>query len=402
MTLRALAICASIALRMVYRRPVRSLLAALGVAVVVAGLVIAESIGQRGADAARREIERIGADVITVSAVPARSRGGRARVAGVVTTLQERDARELSTVGGIRAVSAEYRDRVPLKVGALARQAVVAGVDPAYAALRDAPVARGRFFVGDDADAARRVAVLGARIAADMAGGLDAVGTELRLRGIPFLVIGVLPERGTGLDAFDEDETIFVPLGTARQRLFQQTYVQRIFVRVANADSLDEMAQTIRAALLFRHPVRPPDSMDVRIDDQRRLIVTRETTIARMRVFSIVVGIILITAGAAGIFGLQLLSVSERRTEIGTRRALGARRAHVFWQFAIEAGLVTVGGALAGVLLAALYAHAGAFDVDRRIMFGAFAACTVSGVVASLRPAWRASRVPPAVAIKSA
>ena len=375
MTLRALAICSAIALRMVYRRPVRSLLAALGVAIVVAGLVVAESIGQRGADAARREIERIGADVITVSAVPARSRGGRVRVAGVVTTLQERDARELANVAGVRTVSAEYRDRVPLKVGAFARQAVVAGVDPAYASLRDAPVARGRFFDVDDADAARRVVVLGARIAADMAGGLDA---------------------------FDEDETIFVPLGTARQRLFQQTYVQRIFVRVANADSLDEAAQSIRAALLFRHPVRPPDSMDVRVDDQRRLIVTRQTTIARMRVFSIVVGIILITAGAAGIFGLQLLSVSERRTEIGTRRALGARRAHVFWQFAIEAGLVTVAGALAGVLLAAVYARAGAFDVDRRIMIGAFAACTVSGVVASLRPAWRASRVPPAVAIKSA
>ena len=402
MTWRALAISSTIALRMVYRRPVRSLLAAFGVAIVVAGLVVAESIGQRGADAARREIERIGADVITVSAVPARSRGGRARVAGVVTTLQERDARELSSVPGVRTVSAEYRDRAALKVGALARQAVVAGVDPAYALLRDAPVARGRFFDADDADAARRVAVLGARIAADMAGGLDVVGTELRLRGMPFLVVGVLPERGTGLDAFDEDETIFVPIATARQRLFQQTYVQRIFVRVADADRLDETAASIRAALLFRHPVRPPDSTDVRVDDQRRLIVTREATITRMHVFSVVVGVILIAAGAAGIFGLQLLSVSERRTEIGTRRALGARRAHVFWQFAVEAALVTVGGAIAGVILAAAYASAGAFDVDGRIMLGAFAACTLSGVVASLRPAWRASRVPPAVAIKSA
>ncbi|HEY0777122.1 MAG TPA: ABC transporter permease, partial [Gemmatirosa sp.] len=308
-----------LAWRMVVRRPARSTLAALGIALVVAGLVVAEAVAGQARRAAAGEIRRIGADVLTVTPAPPTPRGGRARAAEV-TTLRDRDARELAAVDGVLRVAGEYRGTLPVKAGALARQASVAGVDVTYGVLRDAPLAAGRFFDSADAAAARRVAVLGARLAADLAGGADAVATQVRLRGIPFDVVGVLAPRGTGLDAFDEDETVFVPLTTARQRLFDARFLQRLFVRAdaragERPERLATVARDIGAALAPRHHTTrgagptPADRADVVVATQDRLVETRRRTMRALAVFQAAVGVVLVAAGAGGVFGLQLLAV---------------------------------------------------------------------------------------------
>ena len=196
----------AIALRMVYRRPMRSLLAAAGLAVTLAALLVAVAVAEKGKSNALSELREIGANVLTVSAEPRRNRGGRAGAADVVTTLTLADARDIAReVVGVSSIAAEYRAEVPVKAGGFARQPRVAGVEASYAQLREAPLALRRFFDEADDVQGQRVAVLGGRIARDLFGARNPVGELIRISGINFTVIGTLTERGLGLDAFNEE-----------------------------------------------------------------------------------------------------------------------------------------------------------------------------------------------------
>jgi putative ABC transport system permease protein len=130
-----------------------------------------------------------------------------------VTTLTLRDVREMTqSIPCIQAATPEFRGTIALKTGSTTRKTTVSGVDATYATLRDAPIARGRFFSESEATSAQRLVVLGAELATALFGTVDPVGQTLWIRRIPFQIIGVLPSRGAGLDAFDEDETAFIPL----------------------------------------------------------------------------------------------------------------------------------------------------------------------------------------------
>jgi putative ABC transport system permease protein len=393
---------AGAALRMVQRRPLRSSLAALGVAIALAALLIAVAIAERGKLRALAEIRAMGANVLTVSAEASRNRGGRARTGALVTTLTLADAREVERqVPGVARTAAEYRGDVPVKAGNLVRETTIAGMEPAYGALREAPMRSGRFFSDVEDAAAQRVAVLGGLVAEELFPGRDPVGEPLRLGGVWFRVIGVFGARGTGLDAFDEDEVIFVPLHTARRRLFQVDYVQRLFIRVAAGRDGGAVAGAIIALLRARHRVTGAEPPDFRVQDQERLIAVRETMVRQLGAFQLEVSGALLGAGTLGVFALQLLSVRERRSEIGTRRALGATRSMIFGQFLLEAGTVCVSGAAAGVALGAAGTALVHAPLSPVLAAAAFAGSCAAGLVAAAGPARTASALPPAVALRA-
>ena len=301
----------------------------------------------------------------------------------------------------------------PVRVGDLARQVTVSGDSPSYATLREAPDERGRFFDEADDAGARRVAVLGARVARDLfgSGGVAAtLGRPFRVGGIPFTVIGVLPERGTGLDAFSEDETIFVPLKTAKRRLFNVTHVQRVFLRIAPGSALDEVARAVWGLVRARHrrsvAAAAPESTDFRVRDQRRLIDMERGAADRLGAFQLVVAVALLAAGGGGVFSLQLLAVRERRSEIGTRRALGATRRSIFGQFVAEAAIVSTAGVAFGVALGlevmrVLGAGVPGTGVPVSLVMPAVAGLLGSCLLAAAVAAARAARVPPAVALRA-
>jgi len=389
------------AIRGITRRPVRSVLTALGAATCLGALIVAEGISARARDSALEEIRRMGATVLTVSAEASRNRGGRARTGDVVTTLTLRDARSVEReVPGVTLVAAEYRGTVPAKAGDLARQVTVAGVEPSYALVRAGGIQVGRFFTDQESDLSERACVLGARLARDLFRGRSPVGEQIRLRGVPFVVVGVLAERGVGLEAFDEDEVIFVPLSTARRRLFPAPFVQRLFVRMSKGADLGVGSRAISAELRGRHPVRGPEPPDFRVQDQRRLVLAREASIRRLDVFRCAVAATLLLAGAGGIFALQLLSVSQRRSEIGTRRALGATRGAIFAQFMVEGGVLGSVSAAVGVVggLAGLRIAQASSSIPAVVLgVGAFvAALLLAGALSS----YHASRLAPALAMR--
>jgi putative ABC transport system permease protein len=392
----------SIPLRMVYRRPMRSLLAALGLAVTLAATLVAVAVAEKGKRAALSELREIGANLLTVSAEPRRNRGGRARAADVVTTLTLADARDIAReIVGVNGVAAEYRAEVPVKAGALARQPRVAGVEPSYSHLREAPVVSGRFFDEADDLQGQRVAVLGGRIARDLFGARSPVGELIRISGINFTVIGTLSERGMGLDAFNEDEVVFVPLRTARRRLFQVDYVQRLFVRVDDSADLEEVANAVVARLRERHHAPTGEPLDFRVQDQRQLVTIRETTVQQLSAFQVEVMVALLGAAALGVFALQFLSVRERRAEIGTRRALGASRPMIFLQFLMEGAMVCLSGATVGLALALVGTLTARAAFSPGLALIGFSACCGAGVLAAVAPARLAAGVHPAVALRA-
>lgn len=386
---------------MVWRRPVRSVFAAGGLALALAAALIAVAIAERSKETARDEISGIGADILTISAEPSRNRGGRSRSGDVVTTLTLADARDIARqVPGVRSVAAEYRAETLVKVGDLARQARVSGIESSYGALREAPLRSGRFFDDHDDIESRRVAVLGFRLAADLFPGRDPVGESFRIQGVPFTVIGVLSERGSGLDPFNEDEVVFIPLRVARRRVFQVDYVQRFFVRVGEDTTLPDASDAMVGLLQTRHRTPGGERPDFRVQDQTRLVTIRETAVRRLGAFQVEVSAALLLAGSLGVLALQLLSVRERRAEIGTRRAVGATRPMIFAQFLAEGASVCLTGGVAGLALAAVAAMVSGLTLSPALAAGAFVACTGAGIAASAAPARTAAALPPAVALR--
>lgn len=396
------------AFRMLARRPLRSALIALGVAVAVGALLIAEAVAERGRLDAVNEIATMGANVVIVSAEASQNRGGRARTGSDVSTLTVRDAREIATtIPGVLSFASEYRGSAPVKIGSLARQASVAGVDASYATLREAPMARGRFFDDAEAVTAQRVVVLGAQLAEDLAGTADPVGDNLWIRGIPFRIVGVLPQRGTGLDAFDEDAVAFVPLRTVQRRLFQVDHVQRVFIRVDESrTTLVETSNAITALLRERHHraggLKSVAADDFRVATQLRLVEMRQTSATRLREFEVGAALLLLSVGAGGTFALQQLTVRERITEVGVRRALGATRGDVFQQFFMEAAVASVVGGAIGVFVARATTLVVHIWFPSNLVSWVYGACVVSCVAAGCAPVWRVVRKQPADALRAA
>lgn len=390
------------ALRLVVRRRTRSALAATGVAAAVAALLVAVAVAEGARRAVLNEIRRMGADVLMVTARQSRNVGNRARTGTSVRTLTMADAREIEVrVPGVRLITAQYGATLPVKAGGLARQTSISGVQASYAVMRQAPVERGRFF-GDAEDVgAQRVAVFGWRVARDLFEDGEVIGRTIRINGIRFTVIGVLPERGLGLDAFNEDNVIFVPLTTARRRLFNADYIHRIFIQANTPEELDRVAQPVEALLRARHHIVLGREPDFRVQDQKRLVDARRNAAVRLMAFEMAVGAILLLAGAGGIFALQTMAVRERRAEIGTRRAIGATRWEIFAQFVTEALAVSVVGGAGGVLVGLSVAAVLRVTPPGALAPLAWLACVTACLLAAALPAWQAGRMPPAAAFRS-
>lgn len=409
------------ALRGVARRPVRSALAVTGVASTLGFLVVAVAMAERSRAATMEGIRRMGADILVVDAKDARNIAGRAAAEIEVRTLTDRDAAEIGQrVEGVSMVAAEFRGTLAVKAEALNRRVAVSGIAPAYGQLREAPLAAGRFFSSAEDAGGQRVAVVGASIARDLLGGRDVVGQTIRIGGISFSVIGVLPERGTGVDAFSEDEAIFVPLTTARRRLFNVDYVQRIFVRVSPGTSLDDAGMAITALLRDRHrepgrrsqPVTASEgsagtllsagdeSLQFRVQDQRRLVELREAAATRLRLFQLTVWVVLLVAGAGGVFALQLMAVRERRSEIGTRRAFGASRSDIFTHFTTEAWVVAGTGCALGCLGVVAWSRLSGVGIPAGVLGVAALSLLAVSMLAAAVPSWSAARLHPAVALR--
>ena len=338
------------ALSLMSRYPLRSALLMLSAALGVSGVVCSVNYGASGTKQILNQIHRMGTNVLIITPAQSRVVAGRARPGGLVTTLVERDYRTIKNeIPSRTRSSALVTQTFWNKAGDLSKNSAVVGCEPDYFAIKDWPVVEGGLFDFTQERTAARVAVLGHTVAVDLFGASSPIGQRMMINRVPFTVIGVLTERGHGLDVSNEDSQIYVPLTTAMRRLLNIDHYAAIVLELDSLNSMDLAAEQSHTWLHQLHRIQPNRPDDFQIQNQKSLLDTQMATAKRLTFFLRWIAASTLTVSGLGIVAITWISVKERTHEIGTRRALGATAADIFFQVAFETVALALSGGLLGL-----------------------------------------------------
>ncbi|HJR63129.1 MAG TPA: ABC transporter permease [Gemmatimonadaceae bacterium] len=401
---------ARLSLRALATHRARTGLAVVGAAVGVAGVLVLTAVGQGARGQVLRRIDRLGRNLLVVTAARMEPIAGRTLVGeGWTQTLRPDDADALVRGSRVllRAAPAQEQGTIA-SAGAIMNPTTVMGTTSDWLAIRHFPLVAGRFFTDDENAARSRVAVLGADARASLfADSTDPIGRVIQVGRVPFEVVGVLGRKGVSVDgAATEDDRIIVPIETALERVFGLDYLKVIYVQVASASAMQLGVEEAAAILRARHDLPVGANDDFTIQNQRALMEAELATQASFQRLVTGLGLLSLVVGGVGILSIMLLSVRERRAEIGLRVAVGARRQDIVWQFLAESLILSVaGGALGiglGVGAAALVASSTAWEarVTQLALGVAIGATVAIGLGFGVIPAWRAARLDPVDALR--
>ncbi len=398
----------------------RSLLTLLSVAWGIASLVLLLSYGNGFATALVSAFDQIGKDLIVIFPGQTSEQAGGER-AGRKILLELRDIETLKEgVPTIEAISPELRRFLPVNFGYRTRNYSVAGVYAAFGRIRRADCAEGRFLSEEDVLHRRRVAVIGADLKKELFSAMPAVGADIKINGVRFVVIGVLDKK-TQISNYSSPDgrSAFVPFSTLAM-MVDARYLNDIVLTPAQNGFRQRIIPDLRAALARAHHFGTRDERAVMILDwnEFRSLVTNMSL--ALQVLLSIIGTLTLSIGAVGVMNIMLVSVAERTREIGIRKSLGARRWHILSQILFEGLTLTALGGLLGLLVAAVLTHligtlpllgplfedtSGRGDVHLGISLPALAVATVVliivGLVAGLIPAVRAARLDPVIAMRN-
>ncbi|MCC6640105.1 MAG: ABC transporter permease, partial [Deltaproteobacteria bacterium] len=345
------------ALRALRRNKLRSALTMLGIVIGVAAVIAMVSLGQGANAAVQQQMRSLGTNLLMVIPGATTAAGVRSGWGGV-STLTVGDGEAIARdCPDVTEVSWMRRQVVQAVFGDQNWSTVAQGVTPSYVRIREWSLAAGEFFSDRDEATAQRVAVLGQTVVHNLFGvGVDPVGEIVRVKDVPFRIVGVLAPKGQSAFGQDQDDVILMPFSTAERRTLGAQIlgtVDLIFAKVRAADRADAATEQITALLHDRHRIQHGEANDFTV---RSLSDMAQATEAASRVMaSLLLGVasISLLVGGIGIMNILLVSVTERTREIGIRMAVGAREQHILLQFLIEAVALSVAGGIAGAILGA-------------------------------------------------
>jgi putative ABC transport system permease protein len=395
-------------LRALFAHRLRAALALASVAIGVAAVVLTSAIGKGARAEVLRRIEAAGTSLLVVRPAEVKRSAARKEVGGIATTLRLEDGEAIGELGLVSEAAPGVEETMRVKAGRRALLTTVVGTSPSFLRVRGFRTESGRFLDPDDEASADRVAVLGARVARALFPDADPTGQEIRVRGVPFEVVGVLAARGTMAEGSDEDNQVLVPVRTALRRVLNGRWLTSVLVQVISPTKRDEAAGEIRELLRDRHRREArgqPD--DFAVQDRAKLLALQKQTADSLALLTTGLAALALGVGGVGILALMLLSVKERTAEIGLRMAVGARPRDVLVQFLVEATLLALGGWLGGVALGATAGLVVALGTEWKVAFPAEAAlaslamAVVTGLGFGSFPARQAARLSPIQALRT-
>jgi putative ABC transport system permease protein len=342
-----------VAIRALGRNKARSALTMLGIVIGVGAVIAMVSIGQGAQASVQDQIANVGTNLLFL-------RAGSQNVGGVQTGTDDSGSRSLKVedieairreIPSVAMASPAVNARVQIIAGNQNWRTSVQGVAEQFPEIRKWSVASGRFFADTDIATAARVAVIGQTIANNLFPGMEPVGQTIRVRDLPFLVVGVMAPRGQDQQGRDQDDLILAPYTTVQKKLLAITYVQSALVSATSPDSTKIAEQQITDLLRQRHKLAPNQENDFSV---RNMTDIAEAADATNRIMILLLGSIAsvsLLVGGIGIMNIMLVSVTERTREIGIRMAVGARSSAVRVQFLIESIMLSLAGGLIGIIV---------------------------------------------------
>ncbi len=387
----------AVALEALRANKLRSLLTMLGIIIGVGAVITMIALGSGAQKSVQDRIQALGPTLLSV--YPGQSfMRGVASGNRVSLTLDDDTA---------LANNAQYVSALQVQKGDQNINVNVVGTTPTYVPVHNYTMTAGRMFTAGDDAARRRVAVLGAAVPDMLNSNRDAmIGQELLIRGISFEIIGVLSEKGSQGSFFNPDEQILIPLETARYRVMGTDRLRDITVQARDLQSMNLAMIEIERVLRRQHKIRPGQDNDFQIRNQTDILATLQQTTDTFKYLLAGIAAVSLVVGGIGIMNIMLVSVTERTREIGVRKALGATRSNILFQFLVEALVLCLVGGLIGVLCGSL----GALLISRLAQWNtlispfaillAFVFSAAVGLFFGIWPARRAASLDPIIALR--
>jgi putative ABC transport system permease protein len=351
-----------IAAKSILKNKMRTVLTMLGIIIGVGAVIVMVAIGEGAQSQIRAQIEGLGTNMLVVTP-GASSTGGVSQGAQTMTALTVDDALKLHRESVLlSAVSPVIIAPTQVVGGEGNWRSAVYGVSTDYPIIRDWSIDSGRFFDENDVRAMRKVVVIGQTIARNLFPDQDPIGKQLRLRNVPFEIIGVLAEKGQTASGRDQDDVILAPYTTVQNRLAGRMFIAQILASTSSPGDIPAAQSEMTAILRESHKLASWAADDFTVRNQTELAEAAQSTTKVMTLLLAAIASISLFVGGIGIMNIMLVSVTERTREIGIRMAVGARSTDVLTQFLIESIVMSIAGGILGMgvgfLGSALLGHA--------------------------------------------
>lgn len=343
-----------IALRALRVNTLRSVLTMLGIIIGVATVITMVAVGSGAKSMIAAQIRSMGSNVTIV--LPGSLTSGGIRLGyGSAVTLTEDDAKAIANEASAVAMAApSMRGTGQVVFGNNNWSTIIQGTTPDFFEIRDFRVQYGRPFTRQDVDGATKVALVGQTVVENLFGSSDPIGQIIRIKKVPFTVLGVLTPKGQSPWGMDQDDIIFIPISTAKKKVLGVSQanaraVGAILIQARSATMMQEAEEQITALLRQRHHLQPDEEDNFSVRNLTEIFAVQEQSARVMSLLLGAVALVSLVVGGIGIMNIMLVSVRERTREIGLRLAVGARMRDILTQFLIEAVTLSAIGGLIGV-----------------------------------------------------
>jgi putative ABC transport system permease protein len=392
----------TIAVQNLFLHKARMSLALLGILFAVMSLFAFGNISTGMKVGIDEEIARFGKNLVIIRAGTVFTMGRSTRQFAESRTLKLEDAVRIKEgIRGVVEVAPFFDVSYPARYQEKSLRISLIGASESIFRIRNVGLAAGRFFTADEAAKGEKKIVVGYKIFENLLEGDDPLGKYILIYRSPTEIVGVTEERGADLGGQDQDIQAFIPLYTFMRRYSNVDYIKGIYVQIEDGVPMADMKNRLRAYIRQLHGLKAEQKDDFSIFTMEDILRTREEGIRLVTVLTIIASSISFIIGGLGIFAIMLLTVSERRMEIGIRRVVGSRKRDIVVQFLTESAITAVIGGImglvAGLIVTGIVDYAGGFvfRISLVNLAVSFLACIVIGILAGLYPAFQGTKYEP-------